>query len=55
MRSLNVWLPDELHRALAQLRVDEGISTNEIIRIAVRAWLARKNAARKRAKVRRAR
>jgi predicted HicB family RNase H-like nuclease len=48
MRSLNVWLPDELHRALVMVRAEEGLSTNEVIRAAVRAWLTHRKAAQKR-------
>ena len=55
MRSLNVWLPESVHRALALIRVEDEVSTNEIIRAAVRAWLSRRNAARKLTKVRRGR
>jgi hypothetical protein len=39
MRSMNVWLPDAMHRALTQARVEDGISANEVIRAAVRTWI----------------
>ncbi len=42
MRSVNVWLPETLHRALARARVEDGIAMSEAIRRAVRAWLARR-------------
>jgi predicted HicB family RNase H-like nuclease len=48
MRSFNVWLPVEMHQALAQARAEEGVSLNEAIREAVRAWITRRKAARKR-------
>jgi Arc/MetJ-type ribon-helix-helix transcriptional regulator len=43
MRSVNVWIPEELHRALAQARVEDGIAISEAIRRAIRAWLARRD------------
>jgi len=48
MRSFNVWLPKEIHRALTQARAEEGVSLNEAIRLAVRAWITRRKAARRR-------
>jgi hypothetical protein len=39
--SVNVWFPPDMHKALAQLRVDKGVAAGEAIRRAVRAWLAR--------------
>jgi hypothetical protein len=42
MRSVNVWLPEDVHRALAQARVEDGIAMGEAIRRAVKAWLARR-------------
>ncbi len=50
MRTLTVALPEELHRALALLRIDERIAINEAIRLAVREWLTRRKAARKRSR-----
>ena len=47
MKQINVWLPEEMHRALVQARAEEGASLNWAIREAVRAWLARREAARK--------
>lgn len=47
MRSVNVWIPEALHRALAQARVEDGFAMSEAIRRAVKAWLARRKAARK--------
>ena len=42
MRSVNVWLPETLHRALARARVEDGIAMSEAIRQAVKAWLAQR-------------
>jgi len=50
MRSLTVALPEELHRALALARVEDGIAMNEAIREAVRAWIAQRKGAGKRRK-----
>lgn len=50
MRSFNVWLPEEMHEALARARAEEGVSLNEAIRQAVRAWIAHRKAARRRSK-----
>ena len=43
MRSVNVWLPEALHRALAHARVEDGIAMSEAIRQAVKAWLAQRS------------
>lgn len=40
MRSVNAWLPEELHRELMRARVEDGIAMSEAIRRAVKAWLA---------------
>ena len=48
MRSVNVWLPDRLHRSLALARVQDNIAMNEAIREAVKLWLSRRAARRKR-------
>jgi metal-responsive CopG/Arc/MetJ family transcriptional regulator len=47
MVSVNVWLPEALHRRLARVRAEEGIATSEAIREAVRDWFKRRAAARK--------
>ena len=47
MRQVAVWLPAELHSALLRARVEDRISTNEAVRLAVRAWLTRRKAGRK--------
>ena len=52
MRSLTVALPENLHRALALARVEDGIAMNEAIREAVRAWIAQRKGAGKRRKKR---
>lgn len=44
MRPFNVWLPDWMHDALTKARTEDGISLNEAIRQAVRAWLTRRRA-----------
>jgi hypothetical protein len=44
MVSVNVWISEDTHRALAQLRVDKGIAAGEVIRRALKAWLARHGA-----------
>ena len=41
MRPLGVWIPNQMHRALVQLRADEGLATSEVVRLAIAAWLAR--------------
>jgi predicted HicB family RNase H-like nuclease len=48
MRTVNVWLPEELHRALALARVEDNIAMNEAIREAVKMWLARRSARKRR-------
>jgi len=40
MRSVNVWLPARLHRALSQARSVDRVSINHAIREAVELWLA---------------
>jgi hypothetical protein len=42
MRAMTVWLPDEMHHALARLRAEEHIAAGQAIREAVDSWLARK-------------
>ena len=42
MRSVCVWMPEEMHKALARVRLEDGIATSEAIRRAVKAWLARR-------------
>lgn len=39
-----------MHEALARARAEDRVSLNEAIRLAVSAWLARREAARKRSK-----
>jgi hypothetical protein len=46
-KSINVWLPPNLHRALALARVHDGIATNEAVREAIVIWLDRRKAARR--------
>lgn len=41
MRTLSVALPVELHRQLALAALDTRIAMNEIIRDAIKLWLAR--------------
>jgi hypothetical protein len=48
MRSVNVWLPENLHRSLALARVQDNIAMNEAIRQAVKLWLSRRAARRRR-------
>ena len=48
MRALVVHLPAKLHRGLALARVQDRISMNEAVREAVKQWLARRAARRKR-------
>jgi len=47
MRALVVWLPEELHRALALTRVRDSIAMNEAMRQAVKLWLSRRAARRR--------
>jgi Arc/MetJ-type ribon-helix-helix transcriptional regulator len=42
MKSVNAWLPADLHRALMQAREEDRIAMSEAIRRAVKAWLARR-------------
>ena len=44
MRSLNIWLPEKVHRALAQARVDDSIAINQAVREGVELWLQRRRA-----------
>jgi len=46
-RAINVWLPPKVHRALALVRVNDGISTNEAVREAITQWLERRRASRR--------
>jgi len=50
MKPLNVWLPRGLHRALALVRVAEGIAMNEMVRQALQQWLARRRRAQRRSR-----
>jgi hypothetical protein len=48
MKQVNAWVPVKMHEALARARAEDRVSLNEAIRQAVAAWLARREAARKR-------
>ena len=47
MRSVNVWLPEHLHRALAMARVTDNIAINQAVREGVELWLQRRKAERR--------
>ena len=47
MKSVNAWLPEKLHRALALARVEDGTAINQAIREAVELWLRRRKAERR--------
>ena len=42
MRAVNAWLPEDLHRALMQSRLEDNVAMSEAIRRAVSAYLARR-------------
>lgn len=44
MVSVNVWMPEAMHRKLAMLRVTEGVAMGEAIREAVREWFKHRTA-----------
>ena len=39
MRAFNVWIAEDLHRALMLRRVERGMSVNEMVREALAEWL----------------
>jgi hypothetical protein len=52
MKSVNAWLPEKLHKALAQARVDDGIAINQAIREAVELCLKHRKAERRKRRTR---
>jgi predicted HicB family RNase H-like nuclease len=47
MRAFNVWIAEDLHRALMLRRVERGMSVNEMVREALAEWLRRQPRRRK--------
>lgn len=47
MRGMTLWLPGPLHRELALARVEDNVSMNEMIRDALRLWLAQRKRRRR--------